>query len=133
MASPSALGRGSVLVRSAFAIITITGALAVVVALGLSPDRLPDLLLSLAGMAYILVVCYRGDPWARWILVGILALGMVQAVLAALGPDGVPWWAAAAQIAWSAIVIALMQAPSARSFLAHQRSKRRRPAPGPSL
>jgi len=131
--APAAPPRGYALVRTAFALTLIPAVLAVGLAAGLRPDWVPTLLLSLAFSVFLVVMCYRGDPWARWILIAFIGLDAVRTVLEALGEGGIPWWAAAIATALDGAVIALLQAPSARSFLTLQRSKRQRPAPQLSL
>jgi hypothetical protein len=115
--------RGRSLVRAAFALLLAPTAGALFLAIYWRSDALPGVLLSATLVGFVLALCYRGDPWARWIVVGLVALGTLRS-LAMMRIERVPWWIALLQIAWSATVIALLQAPAARAFLREQRARR---------
>ena len=86
---------------------------------------MPTILFSQLLLAVILVMCYRGDPWARWILIAFMAFGVLRAGAELFGED-YPVWIVAIQTAYSAAIIALLQTRATRAFLEEQRSKLRR-------
>jgi hypothetical protein len=115
--------RGRALVRAAFALLLAPTAGAVFLAIYWRTAGLPAVLLSATFVGFLLAVCYRGDPWARWIVIVFVALGTVRS-LALMHAERVPWWIGVLQIAWSAAGIALLQAPASRAFLREQRARK---------
>jgi len=87
---------------------------------------LPKVLIQAGITVFVLARCYRGDVWARWLILAAVGWGVLQGVAGFLDPGEMPRWAGVGQVAWAMSVILLLQAPAARRFLRARLEQRRR-------
>ena len=116
------------MVRIALCLFLAPAAIALLITLQFAPRFLSTVLPTALLMTFMAVMCYRGDPWARWLIILALAVTAMTTVLAVIADDA-PRWIIAAQFVQSGAVITLLQWPAARAFLRERRARRLRARP----
>jgi hypothetical protein len=128
MARPAAAAnpvrRGRSFVHAAFALLLAPTAVAAGLAVYSRSDSLPVVLLSATLVVFVLTLCYRGDPWARWMISAFIVLGTVRS-LQDMSYQRYPWWITMLQVGWALSIVVLLEAPAARVFFRQQRARGR--------